>query len=230
MKKERVIVFIDGFNLYHAVKNNFSHRYKWCNLKKLAKLFLDSEKSQINQVYFFTAYCTWNKAKKDRHKNYIKALKDYCGVYSIFGNYRKTKRAFRKSMPILKIVPSFLSKFIKELRYETFEEKETDVNMALKILEHGFLDDYDHAIILSGDSDLVGAIKMVKKHFPDKKFTSLLPVKSKGRIIQKACDKRFQITSKHFEEALLPEEIVLKTGEKITMPERYKESLNSDEK
>jgi hypothetical protein len=37
----RVIFFIDGFNLYHALDVNLNyHKYKWLDLSKLASLFL----------------------------------------------------------------------------------------------------------------------------------------------------------------------------------------------
>jgi uncharacterized LabA/DUF88 family protein len=221
MKKERVFVFIDGFNLYHAVIKHFPNRYKWCDLRKLTKQFVDNKTQELKSIYFFTAYCSWDNTKKARHKKYIKALQYHCGVYSVLGKYRKVNRKFNFPMKILKCVPESVADILEKLVYETHEEKETDVNMALKILEDGFLDKYDHAFILSGDSDLIGAIKSIKKHFPDKKFTSLLPQKAKGKIIRKACNYRFQITAKHFEASLLPEEIKLNTGEVLNMPESY---------
>lgn len=223
MDQKRVVVFIDGFNLYHAVQNNFSPRYKWCNLRKLVTQFIDVETDVIKQIYFFTAYCTWDKGKLKRHKDYVKILREYCGVYSVFGKYRRVKRGFSRPMPIFKIVPRFLKPLIQKLTYLTYEEKETDVNMALKIVELGFLNQYDHAIILSGDSDLIGAIKTIRRNFPDKKFTNLLPIKAKGWILQKASDNRHQIEASHFHNALLPDEITLRSGEIIQMPEKYQD-------
>ena len=222
MEKKRISVFIDGFNLYHAIDRHLSARYKWCNLKKLAEQFIDGEKEEIGKVYFVTAYCIWDNEKLVRHKNYVKALRQN-GIYTIKGNYRKVQRTFRIPMQIEECVPIEILKIIEKLVYRTHEEKETDVNIALKIVEEAFLNHYDHAIILSGDSDLIGAIKTVKKHFPDKEFTNLLPIKAKGKIIGKVCGKQYQITKKHFDEALMPEEINLENGEIIKMPEKYKE-------
>jgi uncharacterized LabA/DUF88 family protein len=223
MEKERIIVFIDGFNLYHALVKNFIPRYKWCDLRKLSTQFIDKETQEIKKIYFFSAYCAWNKSKRERHKNYVKVLLEHRGVYTVLGKFRKVKKNFVDSMDVLKCVPYVIKPFLKKLEYQTFEEKETDVNMALKILEHAFLDDYDHAFILSGDSDLAGAIRTVKRHFPDKKFTNLLPQKSKGKILQKVCGNHRQITAEHFKEALLPEKIELKNGNIIKMPEEYKD-------
>ena len=37
----RVSVFVDGFNLYHALDvNSAYHKYKWLNLDKFSKCFI----------------------------------------------------------------------------------------------------------------------------------------------------------------------------------------------
>jgi len=65
------------------------------------------------------------------------------------------------------------------LKYQTYEEKRTDVNIAIKILEDAFLKKYDRAIIMSGDSDIVPSIESVKKNFPETLFTTLWIVGTK---------------------------------------------------
>jgi len=74
----------------------------------------------------------------------------------------------------------FLPKF---LQYQTYEEKRTDVNIAIKILEDAFLWKYERAIIMSWDSDIVPAIESVKKNFPKIKFTTLWITWTKGQLI-----------------------------------------------
>jgi uncharacterized LabA/DUF88 family protein len=51
----------------------------------------------------------------------------------------------------------------QELIFTTFEEKETDVNLALKIFEDAFFDNYDRAIIISGDSDIIPVIATIRR-------------------------------------------------------------------
>ena len=45
----KTIIYIDGFNLYYRLKHT---PYKWLDLHKLSKFYLDSEEHQIlkNQV------------------------------------------------------------------------------------------------------------------------------------------------------------------------------------
>jgi uncharacterized LabA/DUF88 family protein len=48
--------------------------------------------------------------------------------------------------------------------------------MAIQIVEDGFKDKYDKAIIFTGDSDISPAITMIKKNFPNKQFVSVIPM------------------------------------------------------
>ena len=45
------------------------------------------------------------------------------------------------------------------------EEKRTDVDIATHLLVDCFLDDFDEAVVISNDSDLVSPIEMVKSTF-----------------------------------------------------------------
>lgn len=55
------------------------------------------------------------------------------------------------------------------------EEKRTDVNIAVFMLEDAYQNACDQMIIFSGDSDLVPAINMVRKRFPAKKIIVYVP-------------------------------------------------------
>lgn len=62
------IFFIDGFNLYHAIDNNFKHgKYKWLDLRLLSEKFIAPEE-KIKKIFYFTAYAKWDKVKIERHK------------------------------------------------------------------------------------------------------------------------------------------------------------------
>jgi hypothetical protein len=71
----RVSFFIDGFNLYHSLDSNPAyHCYKWLNLEKFSRCFI-SKREQVADIFYFTAYVTWNQSKLTKHKNYVAALK-----------------------------------------------------------------------------------------------------------------------------------------------------------
>lgn len=57
------------------------------------------------------------------------------------------------------------------------EEKGSDVNIAVHLLNDAWLDNYDCAIIVSNDSDLAEAMKIVKEHHPSKILGLIMPGK-----------------------------------------------------
>ncbi|MDH3324593.1 MAG: NYN domain-containing protein [Candidatus Peregrinibacteria bacterium] len=215
---ERVIVFIDGHNLYSGIKNCDINRYKWCDLKRLCKQFLKKDQN-LKKILYCSALCTWNKNKRDRHKKYIKIIKD-TGVDILMGRYNEVSRNFNQQMKIERIEPATAipPNFMK---FKTYEEKKTDVNIALKIFEYAYLDEYDHAFIISGDSDLIPAIELAQKHF-GKKFTCIMPPNIKGKEIQLTCmDGKGKIKEKTLKACVLKEEYTLKNGEIINIPIEY---------
>ena len=64
-----------------------------------------------------------------------------------------------------------------KIEYKNFEEKRTDVNIALHILEDGLLNVYDKAFVISADSDISPSIESVKKYrdYSKKQFVLLMP-------------------------------------------------------
>ncbi len=109
----------------------------------------------------------------------------------------------------------------KRLRYHTYEEKETDVNIAVKIVEDAFKDNYDKAVILSWDSDIIPAIESVKKNFRDKEFLSLLLTWAKGKVIQNVCINKKIISYTDVKNSLLPKEIEISKWIIIKKPESW---------
>lgn len=149
---ERILFLIDGFNLYHSIKYNKNHhKYRWLNLEKMCQCFITKNKKIIN-IFYFTAYATWRPSSMARHKIYVKALELF-NIIPIFGKF--------------KIKDRFCPNCKKE--YLSHEEKQTDVNIAIKLLQEAINDSYDNAIIVSVDSDLIPAIKAVKNLYPTKK-------------------------------------------------------------
>jgi hypothetical protein len=56
------------------------------------------------------------------------------------------------------------------------EEKKTDVNIAVNLLEDAFRGLTDSMVIVSGDSDLEPAVEWVRRNYPHVKITVYIPV------------------------------------------------------
>jgi uncharacterized LabA/DUF88 family protein len=200
----KVICFIDGFNLYHALNYQRFTKYKWLDLSKLTQCFL-TKYEHVENIYYFTALATWSPTKINKHKIYIKALQSK-SVQTVYGEFkRKTKFC------------TLCKKY-----FPTFEEKQTDVNIAIYLLRLAMQERYEKAIIISGDSDLIPAIKSVQKTFPTKKIGIVLPIGRASESLKNIADFHMKMKEKHLTTSLLNEEILLTNNQKIICPHEWK--------
>lgn len=200
---KKVIFFIDGFNLYHAIANKTYRQYKWLNLNRLAYHFINKSE-KIENIYYFTALTQWNPHKVKRHKIYIKALESE-GVKTVYGQFKKKTKKCR----------------ICHQMFETFEEKQTDVNIAIYLFKLAIENKYDRAFLISGDSDLIPAISAIKASFPQKEISVIIPIRGRAFELKNACDSHVQMKEKHLKMNQFPREIRLPDGSKINCPSTW---------
>lgn len=176
----RTAFFIDGFNLYHSLDSESAyHKYKWLNLAKLSQCFTGS-KDTISNVFYFTTYATWDSRKLAKHQNYVKALQ-LVEVKVVFGEFRNVDRVCR----------------VCGKSYRTFEEKRTDVNIAIHLFQTAVADSWDKAIIISGDSDLIPAVEAVKKTFPNKQIGIVIPIGRRAEELKQVADFHIKLKERH---------------------------------
>ncbi len=200
----RVVFLIDGFNIYHALNDNPKyHKYKWLDFSKLAKLYVKTRQS-IEGIFYFTALAVWSQDKMNRHKKLITALLRK-NVSIIYGAFRKVDKRCRKC-----------SRW-----YQTFEEKQTDVNIAVHLIRLALEDRFDTAIIVSADSDLIPAIQTVHTYYPGKRIGIVIPMGRKAEELKQECDFHMKLKEKHLRASLLPKRIDLGRGRYITCPSRW---------
>ena len=142
---ERVAAFIDGFNLYHAILNLRAPHLKWLDLWALSDAFVLRRTQLLTDVYYFSAYATWLPGAYKRHRTYVRALQA-AGVTVILGKFKEKDRKCLKCGH----------------RWKAHEEKETDVNIAVAMLSRAIKAEYDRALLISQDSDLAPAIRVLE--------------------------------------------------------------------
>ncbi|MBN2031007.1 NYN domain-containing protein [bacterium] len=152
---EKVIVYIDGFNLYFGLKEKKWKRYYWLNLQKLAKALLKEDQKLIMTKYF-TSRVSFPPDKVKRQTTFIEALETLKKFKIYYGHYLPNDIECYKCG---NIIPKP-------------NEKMTDVNIAVEMLTDAFKDRFDRAILISADSDLSAPIKKVKKLFPEKRIAN----------------------------------------------------------
>jgi uncharacterized LabA/DUF88 family protein len=201
---ERVACFVDGFNLYHSLLEFPGvAKYKWLDIWKLCSVFLRSNQ-QLQRVLYFSAYAVWDPQKVRRHRTYVRAL-EATGVEVVLGEFKRKTRRCRQCGK----------------NYDTFEEKETDVNIALRVLELAAQDEFDVGIVVSGDSDLVPVVQSVRRVAPAKAIGVLLPMGQRSESLKGAADFHMKIKQKHIESCRLPDPVSLGDGAEIRCPPEW---------
>ena len=207
----RLVFFVDGFNLYHAL-NYFEsgpdharyHKYKWISLRKLANCYV-TRKDSIEDILYFTTIATWDPAKAGRHRLFIKVQQSEA-VNVVYGEFKRKEKLCR----------------LCHGYFWTFEEKQTDVNIALHLFQLAVKDIYDKAIIISGDTDLIPAIKAIQATFPGKQIGVVIPIGRSSEDLKKVADFHYKMKEKHLASSHLPDSVTLSDGTTATCPSTWK--------
>ena len=151
----RTFVYVDGFNLYYGALRGTS--YKWLDLVALFEKILQPRHA-ILKVKYFTARVSGTQAdqsKPQRQDVYFRALQRFRPEVEIhFGHFlRHNVRA-----PLAQ--PAEGRRTVEVIRTE---EKGSDVNLAVHLLNDGWLDAYDCAVVASNDSDIAEAMRLVRE-------------------------------------------------------------------
>jgi uncharacterized LabA/DUF88 family protein len=208
--------FVDGFNLYHALnwymygqteeENRQYRKYKWLSLTALAKCYISPVSQQLVGVKYFTTLSSTNPMKRFRHQLYVWA-QECEGVEPAFGTFRDAAAECKATCK-----ETFIVK----------REKQTDVKIAVTMVEMARLDKYDHALIVSGDADLIPAIEMTK-NVHRKEVAVVVPIGRKGEDIERACGKhKFKMLEEHLQRCQMPSKLKHPNGKYVMKPDEYK--------
>ncbi|MCL2335860.1 MAG: NYN domain-containing protein [Firmicutes bacterium] len=162
----RTSVYIDGFNLYYRALKGTA--YKWLDLKKLVALLLPPA-HQITEIKYFTAIVSGSvdPNQPNRQKAYIRALQQYTPGLTVHYGHFLTHTVRAPNAP-----PTQPPTFVNVIKTE---EKGSDVNLAVHLLNDAWKDVYDCAVIISNDSDFAEALRLVKEQ-NGKKIGIISPV------------------------------------------------------
>jgi len=206
-QKQRVIVYIDGFNFYFGLKSNAKwKKYYWLDVVKLFEMFMRPNQELVAVKYF--------SAKPDdidqslRQNAFFQANRENPKFKLILGKYlKKSITCFRCGNII-----------------HTHEEKETDVRIATQIVADAYQKNCDISIVVSADSDMIPAIELATEvhqkvfvYFPPYQYSSNLATMGMGKALHmKQYESRFR-------QCILPDVVHLeKTDFDLHIPEKWK--------
>ena len=157
---------------------------------------------QLELVRYFTARVRGDPEAAEDQAVYIDALQARGSVEIEYGYFLTTSVRCRKCG------------FVRSKH----EEKRTDVNMAVRLLEDAFDDRFDLAIVVSADSDLVAPIEAVRRRFGDKRVMAVFPPRRRSAQLRRAADATCHLSGPVIRSSRLPDPVVTPAGVELRAP------------
>lgn len=209
MAGPRVSFLVDGFNMYHSLREAAGHArtFNWLDLDALCRSYLQlfGTTAVLERVYYFSAFAEWRRKTDptvvDRHKAYIAALESK-GIVVQMGRF-KAKDVW--------------CRYCRRNR-KAHEEKETDVAIGAKLLELFITNASDLAILVCGDTDIVPAVVTAQRLFPGKRVACAFPFNRTNAELQQLCPGSFKIKAKQYARYQFPNPVPLADGSQAQKP------------
>ncbi len=150
-------VYVDGWNLYYGCVKGTP--YRWLDLARLCRVLLPSH--EIHRIRYFTALVRkrpHDVQQPQRQQTYLRAL---CTIPNLSIHYGHFQMGIKR-LPLAYVPPTKQTEIVSVLK---LEEKQSDVNLATALLVDGFNSDYDAAVVVSNDTDLLEPIRVVRGQF-----------------------------------------------------------------
>lgn len=204
---QRVIAYVDGFNLYFGLKQSGFKRYYWLDVALLAHHLLKPGQ-QLVATHYFTARIRdngRNAADQKRQNDYLEALA-LRDAKCQFGHYLEKTRECRKC----------------HASWQDYEEKMTDVNIAVQMLADAFDDTFDIALVLSGDSDLTTPICRIRERFSEKRIIVAFPPGRQSSELKRRANGYLTIGEDKLRASQLPDQLTKPDGFTLQRPAHWR--------
>ncbi len=202
---DRVIAYIDGFNLYFGLKSAGLKRYYWLNLQAMAQNLLKPHQELVFTKYF-TSRVSYPADKQKRQSTFIEALETLNDLRIYYGHYQANPQRCRKCGNKA-MIPS---------------EKMTDVNIAVEMMSDAYQDLFDVALLISADSDLTAPILSIKNLFPQKRVIVGFPPQRHSAQLQRLAHGFLQIGRANLAKSMFPDAVQKPDGFVLQKPAEWK--------
>ena len=192
-RKERVIVYVDGMNLYHGIRSAGILSNLWLDVRALSMSFLRPGQVLHGVKYYMSRFSSDGEdvGMVRRQGIHMKALETLGDLELIEGKFQGKKGLCRRCGN----------------EWQTFEEKMTDVNIAVEMVcdaEDGI---FDTALLVSGDGDLTGPIARVLSRHPEKRVVVAFPPRRRSEALRDVATAYFYIRQSSLRNSQLPDRL-----------------------
>jgi hypothetical protein len=205
----RTVFLIDGFNVYHSLREAESvtgHRLRWLDLHGLcsALLHLVPGRCDLDSVVYLSALARHLESSRPgtvaRHLRYIDALQA-TGVQTVLGHFRR--RATR--CPLC------------GGWWQRWEEKKTDVAIATRLLRLAAVGECERLVVVSGDTDIVPAIVEARDVWAADDGV-VFPVRRANAQLRQVASWAANLDVAWYERHQLPERLTAADGRTVVKP------------
>ena len=200
---ERVIAYIDGFNMYFGLLEAGLNDCKWLNLRKVVEGALKPNQELIG-IKYFTSRVNNNPDKQQRQNIYLEAL-EANNIELFYGRYQLSEIDCHRCGHV----------------WPNYNEKMTDVQIATHIIMDAYKDNYDMAMLISGDSDLVPPIRAIHNNFKNKRVFVLFPPKRHNQSVALVAKGSMTLGRKKIKDAQFQERVTKKDGYTLIKPSEW---------
>jgi len=202
---ERMIVYIDGFNLYFGLCDRGWRRYLWLDLPALASKLLKPGQTLVATKYF-TARVRADPGKIQRQSTYLQALEARGAVTIHYGRYQeKTKQCHSC-----------------QAAWTEYEEKMSDVRLASELLRDTYTDIYDTALLVSADADLQPPIEIIRSDHASKRIVVAFPPERDSYHLRTIAHDYFRIGRARLSKSQLPAAVRKPDGYVLRRPVEWR--------
>jgi uncharacterized LabA/DUF88 family protein len=215
--KFKVVCYIDGYNLYHGMRdkarivddrgkcvNRHWFKYMWLDLVKFSASLLRPDQ-ELMMTKYFTSRISGKIGSVERQSAWLDAI-------SILPNLKTFEGKFQPD-----------PKDCLKCQTKSFhpQEKKTDVNIATQMIFDAYKNHYDTALLISGDSDQVPTIEMIREEFKKDVIVGFPPERLSADL-QMVATTNFRIGEQKFREAIMDPTITLPNGIIIKCPGKWR--------
>jgi len=205
---ERVIAYVDGFNLYFGLREKRLRRFYWLDVHGMAKQLLKAHQTLAGVKYFTSRVSATARdpGQGRRQSTFLEALATLPDTSLFFGQYLAKRMTCWNCGAV----------------WEKQEEKMTDVNIAMELLVDAQQDVFDAALLVSADSDLTGPVLKVKALFPKKRVVVAFPPARVSERLKREAHGWLNIGENVVRQNQLPNPVVKPDGIKLWKPAEWK--------
>lgn len=226
-EKPRVGFFVDGFNLYHSVAQVADEAgdasVKWLDLNGMLAgiLPLIRPAAEMATWHYFTALPEHlylkDPSRLQRYRTYIRALTAQSTIRPCI-TYGRIARQ--------QVMVQCMG---QNLKANIWREKGTDVALAMALLveaSHGCMDE---AVILSGDTDYLPAVRAFREMFPGIGLRFAFPRGRASKELLREAPASFTLAASSYWSHRLPDSIKLPSGKTIYCPAEWRRPSKVEE-